>query len=125
MSHRWAVEPLCTCAHPVQMLVNRYMPELEQIKMAIALREKEGQLRQRHAPHASDTTQLVTSNLPELSNWGLNGSTPAFAQHAVADLDRLALSVQEEPMPSSNGAAAAVCWPNTAIVCGPLCIRSV
>ena len=107
------------------MLVNRYMPELEQIKMAIALHKKEGQLRQRHAPHASDTAQLVTSNLPELSNWGLNDSTPALAQHAAADLDRLALSVQEEPAPSSNGTAAAVCWPNTATVCGPLCIRFV
>lgn len=94
------------------MLVTRYMPELEQTKVAIALREKEGQFRQKHAPHASDTAQLVTSNLPELSNWGLNGSAPPLAQHAAADLDRLALSVQEEHAPPSNGATAAVRWPS-------------
>ena len=115
------MKPSRSCAHLLQMLLNRYMPELEQTKMAMALREKEGQLRQRHAPHASDTAQLVTSNLPELSNWGINGSTPALAQHAAADLDRLALSAQEEPAPRSNGAAVAVCWLNTAAVCGPLC----
>ena len=79
--------------------------------MGIALREKEGQHGHRHAPHASDTAQLVTSNLPELSNWGLNGSnTPALSQHAAADLDRLALSVQEQHLPTSNGATAAVRW---------------
>ena len=77
-----------------QLLVERYMPELEQIKVAIALREKEGQFRARHA-HASDTVQLVTSNLPELHNWSMNGSvTPSPAQQPqqALDLDRLALS---------------------------------
>ena len=79
----------------VQLLYERYMPELEQIKMAIALRGKEGRFRGRHAvEHAGDTVQLVTSNLPELHNWSLNGSvTPSPAQQPQAlDLDRLALS---------------------------------
>ena len=101
------------------MLVNRYMPELEQTKMAIALREKEGQYRQKHSAHASDTAQLVTSNLPELSNWGLNDSTPAPPQHAAADLDRLAISGQEEHTLSTNGNTMAVRWLHDASVLQP------
>jgi len=63
-----AVLTSCTLA---QLLFDAYMPELEQLKMRMATREKEGD----HMGHSmtgrtQDTVQLVTSNLPELSNWG-------------------------------------------------------
>ncbi len=54
-----------------QLLLDTYLPELEQLKLRIATREREGDpMRQHVAGSTQDTVQLVTSNLPELSNWG-------------------------------------------------------
>jgi hypothetical protein len=90
------------------------MPELEQIKMAIALREKEGQVRVKHAQHSADTVRLVTSNLPELSNWSLNGSAPSPQPPQLGfDFDRLAVSGGDifgpaDAAPSTSGKAATI-----------------
>ncbi len=47
------------------------MPELEQLKVKMATREKEGvPMLPPMAGRTENTTQLVTSNLTELSNWG-------------------------------------------------------
>jgi hypothetical protein len=55
----------------VQLLLDTYLPELEQLKLRIATREKEGNpMQQPVAGMTQDTVQLVTGNLPELSNWG-------------------------------------------------------
>ncbi len=53
----------------MQLLLEQYMPELERVKLAVKLREEQGSLPQQ-ASRSGDTVQLVTSNLPELHNWG-------------------------------------------------------
>lgn len=71
-----------------QLLMDTYMPELEQLKLRMATREKEGvPLQPPMAGMTENTTQLVTSNLTELSNWGAAFPLDAMKQtvsHLIA-----------------------------------------
>jgi hypothetical protein len=53
----------------LQLLLEDYMPELERVKLAVKLKEEEG-MPQQSGHRSQDTVRLVTSNLPELHNWG-------------------------------------------------------
>lgn len=71
----------------MQLLLETYMPELERLKMDQTL------LKQQAPVHQSGTVQITTSNLPELSNWGVPSPSPLPQpqQRPEDDLSRLSL----------------------------------
>ncbi|CAL8467347.1 g6884 [Coccomyxa elongata] len=90
-----------------KLLMETYMPELEQLKVKMATREKEGvPMLPPMAGRTENTTQLVTSNLTELSNWGV--PLPA-APRPPQDMDfgRLSVSgdlLSGDMLPSTSAA---------------------
>ncbi|KAL3139530.1 hypothetical protein ABBQ38_003853 [Trebouxia sp. C0009 RCD-2024] len=70
---------------PLQLLVVSYLPELEQLKASLDIKGQSADAFFSPPPHAqgSNTTQLATSNLPEL-DWAQLSSTSAAPQAPAA-----------------------------------------
>ena len=91
----------------VQLLLETYMPELERLKMDQNLLTELQQ-----APvHQKDTVRITTSNLPELSNWGVPTPAPVPKPRPEDDLSRLSMAssgdLLSDTMPMSLGSATA------------------
>ena len=91
----------------MQLLLETYMPELERLKMDQNLLTEEQQ-----APvHQKDTVKITTSNLPELSNWGVPTPAPVPKPRPEDDFSRLSLAssgdLLSDAMPMSSGYATA------------------
>ena len=69
----------------IQLLVTSYLPELEQLKASLDIKGQSANTFFSPPPHAqgSDTTQLATSNLPEL-DWDQLNNTAAAPQAPAA-----------------------------------------
>lgn len=65
----------------IQLLALQYLPELESLKASLDIKGKSADTFFSPPPHAqgSNTTQLATSNLPEL-DWGQLDNTPSAPQ---------------------------------------------
>lgn len=91
----------------MQLLLETYMPELERLKM-----DQNLLMEQQQAPvHQKDTVRITTSNLPELSNWGVPTPAPMAKPRPEDDLSRLSLAssgdLLSDAMPISSGTATA------------------
>ncbi|CAK0788001.1 hypothetical protein CVIRNUC_011223 [Coccomyxa viridis] len=94
-----------------RLLLETYMPELERLKM-----DQNLLMEQQQAPvHQKDTVRITTSNLPELSNWGVPTPAPMAKPRPEDDLSRLSLAssgdLLSDAMPISSGTATAPAQP--------------
>lgn len=111
----------------MQLLLDTYMPELERLKMDQDL------LKQQYAPvHHSDTVQITTSNLPELSNWGSPTPAPRVPQvppqRPEDDLSRLSLldgDLLSSSVPAFSSAPPPVRSHSLSLLLGSLRVQGV